>query len=400
MLKMLSHCRPWGLLVCAGVLLAGPTLAIADDDTTQSQPAAVAKDKDEAPPKGPRVALEIVQGENALGTIVLALNAEKAPISTWNFVKYVDDGYYNGTCFHRVIPDFMIQGGGYDADMGEKREGLRDGIWNEWKNGLSNTRGTIAMARTNEPNSGTSQFYINVADNNGTVKYNLDRPMGGGAAYAVFGKVVEGMDVVEKIRTAETMYHPKYPTPKQHPAVTPTTPIVVKSAKVIGDCNRAALEEMSKSAANAFEAEERAAKAAAAKAEAEQEKIVQEFIANAEKEAGKKSEKTDSGLVSIILKEGTGPSPAPTDTVSVHYTGWLLDGTKFDSSVDRGEPAKFPLNRVIKGWTEGVGLMKVGEKRKLIIPWEMAYGAQGRPPHIPPKAVLVFDVELLGIEGK
>lgn len=124
-----------------------------------------------------------------------------------------------------------------------------------------------------------------------------------------------------------------------------------------------------------------------------------DIITQAEQDTGRKFETTESGLKSIVLTEGTGDtSPAATDRVKVHYTGWLLDGTKFDSSVDRGSPATFPLNGVIAGWTEGVALMKVGEKRKFIIPGDLAYGPQGSPPRIPPNATLVFDVELLAIK--
>ncbi len=120
-------------------------------------------------------------------------------------------------------------------------------------------------------------------------------------------------------------------------------------------------------------------------------------IAQLETESGQKVARTPSGLGYIVRSAGTGPKPSPSDTVQVHYTGWLLDGTKFDSSVDRGAPATFPLSRVIAGWTEGVGLMQVGEKRTLVIPFDLGYGRRGMPPVIPASADLIFDVELLAI---
>lgn len=122
------------------------------------------------------------------------------------------------------------------------------------------------------------------------------------------------------------------------------------------------------------------------------------YQATAAKEAG--AEKTASGLIIKHLKPGTGASPQPTDTVSVHYKGTLTDGTEFDSSYKRNAPAEFPLNGVIPCWTEGVGKMKVGGKAKLTCPFKIAYGEQGRPPTIPGGATLVFEVELLSIKGK
>ncbi len=120
------------------------------------------------------------------------------------------------------------------------------------------------------------------------------------------------------------------------------------------------------------------------------------FLEKAAKEKG--AQKTASGLIYRSVKEGSGPSPKPTDTVTVHYTGSLIDGKVFDSSVKRGQPAEFPLNQVIKCWTEGLQKMKVGGKAKLICPSSIAYGDEGRQPTIPGGATLVFDVELLSIK--
>jgi peptidyl-prolyl cis-trans isomerase A (cyclophilin A) len=134
----------------------------------------------------------------SLGEVVLELDAAKAPKSVDNFVQYVNAGHYNGTVFHRVIENFMIQGGGFSTEMKEKTTRAPIGL--ESKNGLTNLRGTIAMARTMDPNSATAQFFINVKDNGFLNAANS--PDGNG--YAVFGKVVSGMDVVDKIRAVRT----------------------------------------------------------------------------------------------------------------------------------------------------------------------------------------------------
>jgi FKBP-type peptidyl-prolyl cis-trans isomerase FkpA len=135
--------------------------------------------------------------------------------------------------------------------------------------------------------------------------------------------------------------------------------------------------------------------ARASAAAATEKKAAQPFLDKAAAEKG--AVKTASGMIYTETKAGTGEQPKPTDKVKVHYKGTLTDGTVFDSSIDRGQPATFPLNQVIKCWTEGVGMMKVGGKAKLVCPSDIAYGDQGRPPKIKPGAPLVFEVELLEI---
>ncbi|MGM0593343.1 MAG: peptidylprolyl isomerase [Pseudomonadota bacterium] len=145
-------------------------------------------------PSGPRVLMQTSMGE-----MVIELYPEKAPKSVDNFLRYADDGFYDGTLFHRVIDDFMIQGGGFTPDMEKKP--TRAPIMNEADNGLRNTIGTLAMARTMEPHSATSQFFINVGMNS-NLDFREKTPRGWG--YAVFGRVVKGMDVVEAIKSVET----------------------------------------------------------------------------------------------------------------------------------------------------------------------------------------------------
>ncbi len=148
-----------------------------------------------------------------MGDIVIELDAAKAPKSVDNFVQYVKAGHYDGTIFHRVIGNFMIQGGGMTADM--KQKATRPPIALESRNGLVNVRGTVAMARTNDPNSASAQFFINVKDNDFLDAANARD----GNGYAVFGKVVSGMDVVDKIKAVPT-----------GPGDVPVTPVVIKSA--------------------------------------------------------------------------------------------------------------------------------------------------------------------------
>jgi cyclophilin family peptidyl-prolyl cis-trans isomerase len=190
------------LLLCLGVLASFGLCAMAVD--------AGAAEGDDNPQ---------VVFETTAGPITIELDRVKAPITVENFLKYVDSGYYDGLTFHRVIPGFMIQGGGLDDQMREKTEGARPPIKNEASNGVSNKRGTLSMARTNDPDSATSQFFINLVDN----ARGLD-PRPGSAGYAVFAKVVKGMETVDAIATV--------PTGRRGPHDdVPLKPVYIKSAK-------------------------------------------------------------------------------------------------------------------------------------------------------------------------
>ena len=165
-------------------------------------------------PSGPVVVLE-----TSFGRIRIGLYDDKSPVSTENFLKYVRKGHYNGTIFHRVMPNFMVQGGGMTPDMTEKPTDAP--IRNEARNGVRNGRGTVAMARTNDPNSATSQFFINLKDN-AFLDFGIR-----GAGYAVFGEVLEGMDVVDKIAAVQTTRR------GPHDDV-PVTPVLITSARIEG----------------------------------------------------------------------------------------------------------------------------------------------------------------------
>ncbi len=166
-----------------------------------------------APAAPTRVALETSEGR-----IVVELRADKAPKTVANFLQYVNDSFYDGTIFHRVIAGFMVQGGGFDAAMVEKP--TRPPIPIESNNGLKNVRGAVAMARTGDPNSATAQFFINVVDN-----ARLDYPSFDGHGYTVFGNVVEGMQVVDKIRAVPTGRRGSFEN-------VPASPVVIKTARV------------------------------------------------------------------------------------------------------------------------------------------------------------------------
>lgn len=167
--------------------------------------------------------MPVVQLDTTMGAITIELNEKAAPKTVENFLSYVNAGHYNGTIFHRVIPGFMVQGGGMDADMNEKKTNAPIEI--EADNGLKNDLGTIAMARTQDPNSATSQFFINVKDND-FLNHSGKTMQGWG--YTVFGKVTSGMDVVQKIEGVPTGRFGMH-------ADVPKEPVIINSAKVISE---------------------------------------------------------------------------------------------------------------------------------------------------------------------
>ncbi|MCZ6682594.1 MAG: peptidylprolyl isomerase [Planctomycetota bacterium] len=328
----------------------------------------------ESRPPDPRDEPEPVTGSDRYvrmsttqGEIIVRLFNLRAPISVQNFLGYVDSKFYDGTVFHRVIKDYMIQGGGLDKDMTNKPTGGT--IRNEWTNGLKNKRGRVAMARLNgQPDSATSQFFINVADN-----LSLDVQQSDGAAYAVFGEVVHGMSVVDAIRSARTA--PQSDAAGNVHENVPVEPIIINSIKRItaeeGDAQRISVHRRTLDAA-----------------------------ASVLKSKGVDIEKavvTDSGLWYIDITAGTGTSPSRGTRIEVRYNGWLTDGTPFDSSDRRRGPARFRLTSPsIEGWIEGLISMKEGGKRWLIIPPKLGYGNVMRG-GVPENSILIFEVELVEI---
>ena len=296
------------------------------------------------------------------GDILIELEYEKTPMTVANFVGLAEgdipnnakpDGepFYNGIKFHRVIQEFMIQGG--DPD-GTGRGGPGYNFPDEFHADLKHDRpGILSMANAG-PGTNGSQFFITHKETPW-----LDNK------HSVFGHVIEGQDVVDAIAQDD----------------------IINSVTIIRTGTKAEAFNASEIFKTKQVEAEKLAQAKAEKAQKEMEELTKNAIS------------TDSGLKYIMLQEGEGDNPYPGQTVVVHYSGFLMDGTKFDSSVDRGTPFEFKLGgRVIKGWNEGIALLNTGAKAKFIIPPHLAYGPNGAGGVIPPNATLIFEVELLEIK--
>ena len=307
------------------------------------------------------------------GDILVKLRPDKAPVTVANFVslaegnnpyvsaEYKGKPFYDGLTFHRVVSkamgdkmDFVIQGGD-PLGTGEGGPGYQ--FKHEYSD-LKHVKGAISMAREpGQPDSNGSQFFI-----------TLDATPFLDGKYNVFGTTVKGMDVAQKIRPKDT----------------------IKKISII----RKGKEAKAFDALKVFN-DYMKEKVAKEKEEADKQNQIAERFA----EKKKLAKKDESGLMIYVEKEGTGKKPKRGETVSVHYTGYLTNGKKFDSSVDRGAPFNFKVGvgQVIAGWDKGIMQMKEGEKAILFIPSYMAYGDRAVGNVIPPKSDLIFEVELLKV---
>ena len=289
------------------------------------------------------------------GTIVCSLEYQRAPMTVSSFVGLAEGTlpangvtgkkFFDGLTFHRVEPGFVIQGGDPNGN-GSGGPGYQ--FPNETRPDLKHDRaGTLSMANAG-PDTNGSQFFITLAPTP-----NLD------GGYNVFGYVVQGMDVANSIQKGDRI----------------TSVRILRVGK----------------AAQGFTVTQESFTALVAKAIAAERSAALAFITK----KWPHLTTTKSGLMFEITQKGSGGSPSAGATVSVNYTGMLLDGRVFDSTTARGAPAVLRTDRVIKGWTEALLSMKRGERRMLVIPPELAYGEQGYPGVIPPNAFLVFDVQLI-----
>ncbi len=310
------------------------------------------------------------------GNLIVKFEDKKSPVTVANFVGLAEGKidnkskakgvpFYDGTIFHRVIKDFMIQGGDpQGTGMGDPGYKFEDE-----KNDLKHTgKGILSMANSG-PNTNGSQFFIT----------EVATPWLDGK-HTIFGEVVKGDDVIDAIANVEKGAQDK-----------PKTDIVLEKVSIFSkgdeykgyDAAKTFTEGKGKIAANN--------KAMAEKAEADAKKALEDLKAG--------MQVTESGLYYKITKKTEGKAAKAGDNVQVHYAGKLTNGTEFDSSFKRNEPLEFPVGtgRVIKGWDEGILLLKEGETATLLIPPAMGYGERGAGGVIPPNAWLIFDVELVKV---
>ena len=327
--------------------------------------------------------------QTSKGNMIVKFEDKKAPVTVANFVGLAEGKieskakakgvpFYDGTIFHRVIKDFMIQGGD------PKGTGMGDPGYkfDDEKNDLQHkSKGILSMANSG-PNTNGSQFFIT----------EVATPWLDGR-HTVFGEVVKGEDVIDAIAKVEKGAQDK-----------PKIDVVLEKVSVFSKGDEYKDYDAAKLFNEGKGKIQENNKAILAKIEADKKKKEEEFAANQQKlvddlKAGMQA--TPSGLYYKITKTTNGVAPKAGDEVSVHYAGKLVDGSEFDSSFKRNQPIEIPIGvgQVIKGWDEGILLLKEGEAATLLIPSELGYGARGAGGVIPPNAWLIFDVELVKVNG-
>ena len=327
--------------------------------------------------------------QTSKGNMIVKLEDEKAPVTVANFVGLAEGKienkakakgvpFYDGTIFHRVIKDFMIQGGDPKGtgmgDPGYKFDDERNDLQHKGK-------GILSMANSG-PNTNGSQFFITEVPTP-----HLD------GRHTIFGEVVNGLEVIDSIATVEKGAQDK-----------PRTDVVLEKVAIFSKGDAYKTYDAAKIFSEGKGKIKENNKAILDKIEADKKKKAEEFAANQQKlvdDLKATMQATPSGLYYKITETTEGKKANVGDNVSVHYAGKLVDGTEFDSSFKRNEPIEIPIGvgQVIKGWDEGILLLKEGESATLLIPSELGYGANGAGGIIPPNAWLIFDVKLVKVNS-
>lgn len=351
-----------------GLLVLGAAVGCQAPTTSQSVRSAPVKEELPEPPSDPLHPW--LRMETSLGDIIFELDAEEAPTTVINFVEYAEGGEFDGTIFHRVVPDAILQGGAYTSDLEHKPRTIPQVVPDNWHIELHSTVGTIGLVRRSERfGKGTPDFFINLRDN---VHHEMGNNHG---RYAVFGRVVGGHDTVNRIRNTPLDTHPKYA--RGYSAVVPVEPVVINSARLISRFDPEMAREV---------IAKRYPDPTTAVRNQFGEKAAAGLVA------------TGSGLMYVDITVGNGPrSPGPDDVIEFQYRGTFLNGTEFESTFSRN-PAVRTMSALRPGIREALGSMTEGGVRVAVIPPELAYGSDGIPGIIPASSTLIFQIELLEIK--
>ena len=309
--------------------------------------------------------------ETTLGDLIFELDAQEAPTVVINFVEYAEGGEYDGTIFHRVVPERILQGGGYTPDLEFKPRSVPQVVPDNWHVELHSTEGTIALVRPSDQlGMSTAEFFVNLTDN---VHHDMGRNHG---RYAVFGRVVGGHDTINRIRSTPVGPDARYG--RGFSPVVPSTPVVIHSARLMtpfdADAARAVIAVRYPTPAIAVE------------------KLFGKKVADALAETG-------TGLQIADITPGRGPrSPEPSNDIEYQYRGTFLNGKEFENSYERQEPLVRTLSAMIPGLQEAFSTMTEGGHRVAVLPPELAYGDGGIPGIIPAGSILIYELELVDIK--